>query len=133
IPIAAEGEAGLTKDYYLADGARVELQPSSDLIAIGRKAPSSSDTLLPPELTLVREITPTVKEYRSSAPLSDTLIANITQVPDVTFTTQAFMVPSSKSDAVLLDEIIVALKPNQDPAQFFAAHPIFSTYRHLDG
>jgi subtilisin family serine protease/subtilisin-like proprotein convertase family protein len=116
---------------FYAGQELVELRTHPTRIAIGSKPGTA--LAIPSELTFVRDITAGVRVYESSASLSSKSIASIKSIENVAFATSVFVNAKSSSEAVLLNEIIVALEPGVSAVEFFGQHDEFSAYRPLDG
>ena len=117
--------------HFYAGQDLVELNTHTTRIAIGSKTGTSP--ALPSELTFVRDVSAGVRVYESSVPLSSESIASIQSIENVAFATAVFVNAKSSSEAVLLNEIIVALEPGVSAVEFFGQHDEFSAYRPLDG
>ena len=120
-----------TDVHFYAGQDFVELHTHPTRIAIGSKTGTSP--ALPSELTFVRDVSAGVRVYESSVPLSSESIASIKSIENVAFATSVFVNAKSSSEAVLLNEIIVALEPGVSAVEFFGQHDEFSAYRPLDG
>lgn len=116
---------------FVQDQDEVGLSIHEHRLVIGSQVGSVID--VPPELTFVRDITANVKEYESSAPLTKDFVSSINALSNVAFTTTVFVHDGSSSEAVLLNEIIIALNPTITPESFFAQRDEFSSFRPLDG
>jgi subtilisin-like proprotein convertase family protein len=117
--------------HFYAGQELVQLHTHPTRVAIGTK--SSTSPTLPRELSFVRDVAAGVRVYESTVPLSSEWIASIESIENVTFATSVFVNAKSSSEAVLLNEIIVALKPDVSAVEFFGQHDEFSAYRPLDG
>ncbi|MEQ1828608.1 MAG: S8 family serine peptidase, partial [Pirellula sp.] len=109
----------------------VELVSNPSRITVGVKP--GAEVQLPSDLRFVRDITPNVRVYESLSPITSELVSNIQSIAGVDFTTSVFVNSESNNEAVLLNEIIVALQSNTSADDFFAGRPEFSSFRPLDG
>ena len=109
----------------------VELSLHQQKLVIGTK--SSAALALPDDLAFVRDIAPNVKEYQTNSPITTDLLASVRGLSDVAFTTPVFVNAQSDNESVLLNEIVIAIRPTQTAENFFAQHTEFSAYRPLDG
>ncbi len=116
---------------FVQDREIVQLSAHEHRLVIGTQP--GSEVAVPLELTLVREIAPNVREYQSSEPLTTDYVATLNAIRNVAFTTTVFVNSDTASEAVLLNEIIIALEPSVSAQSFFAQHDEFSTFRPLDG
>lgn len=121
---------------FLADEQQIRLIESSNRIAIAFEPGAS--VVLPATLTKVRDVVPNVSIFEHSGFevgggwTIDTLAA-IQSIAGVDYTSSVLVNLESNSEAVLLNEIIVALEPGVEAETFFAQHTKFSGYRRLDG
>lgn len=116
--------------YYAADDVDVGLAvyPSRLAISFASDATVDSALLESLQLTFVRKVNDDFSVY-DSANASATLLLN-SQVLEVV---PVFYAPKSNSEAVLLDELIVGLKPGVTAEDYFAGNETFSGYRPLVG
>ena len=116
--------------FYSADDLEVGLvvYPQRVAIAFSNDASVDSALLDALKLTFVRKVNDDFAVYDSvNAPA--TLLTN-SQVREVV---PVFYAPQSNSEAVLLDELVVGLKPGVTAADYFAGNSTFSGYRPLVG
>lgn len=116
--------------YYYSSSKPVgmELHTRRFVIGQGDTAPT-----LPADLTLVRNLGTSAAVYETKSDLTPEFVAQIGNVPGVAYTAPLYVVQDTQSEAALLNEVIVALKPNETPEAFFARSPQFSKYRPLAG
>ncbi len=116
--------------YYAADEVDVGLAIYPSRLAISFASDANVDAALLEslQLTFVRKVNDDFSVY-DSANASSTLLLN-SQVREVV---PVFYAPESNSEAVLLDELIVGLKPGVTAADYFAGNDTFSSYRPLIG
>lgn len=116
--------------FYAADDVEVGLviYPKRYAIAFSNNANVDSAALDAMKLTFVRKVNDEFAVY-DSVNTSDSLLTN-SKVREVV---PVFYAPASNSEAVLLDEVIVGLKPGVSAANYFAGNTMFSGYRPLVG
>ncbi len=120
--------------YYLADGHAVGMTINSDRVAIGVEATNSLATVaLPEELRLVRTLDSTTAVYEAPGAGGAEYEARLAATAGVAFTAPVFVIQETQSEAVLLREVIVSLKPGVAPESFFADDSRFTDYRPLLG
>ena len=121
---------------FMADEQQIRLLESSNRIAIAFEPGAS--VVLPETFTKVRDVVPNVSIFElsglehSGGWTIDALEA-IQSIPGVDYTASVLVNLESNSEAVLLNEIIVALEPGVEAEIFFAQNIKFSGYRRLDG
>lgn len=121
---------------FMADEQQIRLLESSNRIAIAFEPGAS--VVLPETFTKVRDVVPNVSIFElsglehSGGWTIDALEA-IQSITGVDYTASVLVNLESNSEAVLLNEIIVALEPGVEAEIFFAQNIKFSGYRRLDG
>jgi subtilisin-like proprotein convertase family protein len=114
-----------------AGGDAVELVTIPNRISIGLEPGAQVE--LPQDLKWVRDITPDVRVYETESSIDANYVADLDAIDGVAFTTSVFLNTESLSEAVLLNEVIVALQSDMAADDFFAQRPEFSAFRPLEG
>ena len=117
--------------HYFAGAQEVGLAVRPDRVAVGSAPGAPAPT--PAGLTFVRQVTQDVAVYEGPGAGSAESAAALAARPGVAFAVPVYLATETASEAVLLDEVVVALKPGVAAAAFFAASPQFSGYRPVDG
>ncbi|XZE32750.1 cadherin domain-containing protein [Pirellulaceae bacterium SH501] len=103
-----EGEGAL---YYVAGKEIIPLEIHPTKIAVGLETPTSPDSLLDGKLDWSRGVHGRLQVYESESSYDPSILEQLRSAGGVEYTTPVFV--SGQSEMVLLDEIIVGLKPNQ--------------------
>ena len=118
--------------HYVASGKEVGLTTSATRVAVGfDSAPAKGAAFA--GLTYVRPVNPTVAVYEGPGAGSAASLARLAATPGARFAVPVFTVVRGGGEAVLLDEVIVALRPGVTEAQYFTGNAAFSSHRHLTG
>ncbi len=118
--------------HYVADGQEVGLTISPTRVAIGFAAQPVVGQAFA-GLSYVRGVTANVAVYEGTGAGSERSLARLATTRGVQFAVPVFVAPKSDSEAVLLNEVVVALKPGVTEAQFFTGNAKFSSHRPLVG
>ncbi len=121
--------------FYVADGHPMGMiiHPSRVAVKFNTSTPDS-ETLAELGLTLVRPVNQEFAVYEpTSVGGGDSFRKSIVGSSVVLSVAPVFIVQSSNSEAVLLDEIIVALKPDVKASEYFNGNDNFTAYRPLPG
>lgn len=132
-PSAAAGDMPDLKGadaYYYSNSKPIGMELHARRFVVGQNDTTPS---LPADLTLVRNLGTSAAVYESTNDLTPEFIAQIGNVPGVAYTAPLYVVQDTQSEAALLNEVIVALKPGETAEAFFARSPQFSKYRPLAG
>ena len=114
---------------YKTDGTEVDMVIYPNRLAVSFTTDTvDAATLENLQLTFVRKVNNDFSVYDSAN--SAAILATNTSVDKVV---PVFFLQESKSEAVLLDEVIVALKPGVTAADYFTGNAAFSGYRPLVG
>ena len=116
--------------HYQSASVDVNLDIASNRFVIGK---GNVTPQLPSEFQFVRNVGSSAEVVESKVPLTPSIIASLASVPGVAYTAPVFVTQGSQSEAVLLNEVIVSLKPGVSPESFFARSAQFSSYRNLEG
>ncbi len=111
------------KMVVLADRLALDLTPQTE---------ADLSRLTPYGLTLSRPLDNSFSIYTTTQPVTDELIAALQTNGVVEKSVPVFGMVATKSEAALLNEVIVSLPEGQTADQYFA-DPRFSGYRRLDG
>jgi subtilisin-like proprotein convertase family protein len=116
--------------FYAANDLDVGLvvYPKRLAIAFSNDASVDSALLDALKLTYVRKVNDEFSVY-DSVNATETLLTN-SSVREIV---PVFYLPESNSEAVVLDELIVGLKPGVNAVEYFAGNTTFSGYRPLVG
>lgn len=116
--------------FYQADGQEVALVIHPTRVAVSFTDDAAFDTagLSGLGLTLVRQVTTEFAVFETAESID--FLEGLSSVEHVV---PVYYAQQTDSEAVLLDEIIVALQPGVTAAEYFADNAIFSTYRPLIG
>jgi subtilisin family serine protease/subtilisin-like proprotein convertase family protein/mRNA-degrading endonuclease HigB of HigAB toxin-antitoxin module len=106
--LQGEGEAAL---YYVAGKEIIPLEIHPTKIAIGLESSTSPESLLDGKLDWSRGVNGRLQVYESESSYDPSILEQLRSAGGVEYTTPVFV--SGQSEMVLLDEIIVGLKPNQ--------------------
>ncbi len=120
-----------TTHHYLADGQPVGMNIHANRVAIGTNEPNS--VVESPGLTLVRRLNDTVAVYEATGIGSAASRASIESLSGVAFTAEVFTLPATQSEAVVVADVIIALKAGVTAEEFFTGNAQFSSYRSLIG
>ncbi|XZE54163.1 S8 family serine peptidase [Planctomycetaceae bacterium SH139] len=120
--------------YYYADGRRLGLDLHPSRLAVGFESSDLSglDSLYG-EWTQVRDVEGNVRVYESSVMGREEMSAAAAQLSGVTTVAPVFVVEETRTEAVLLDEVVVALQPGVDAESYLRDLPGVSGYRPLLG
>ena len=122
--------------FYVADGREIGMviHPMRVAVRFNDHALPDTGALAELGLKLVRPVNNEFSVYESTGTVdSNSLRTSLLGSPLVAQVAPVFVVQSSNSEAVLLDEIIVALKPSVTASSYFDGNPDFSGYRPLLG
>ncbi len=124
-----------TDPFYVVDDAKVNMGLHPHKIVIGSIESSGplDPTVLPLGLTWVRDLDSRSSIYESSAPIDRAVIEHFNSIHTEHFAAPVFTMKETRSEAALLNEVIVALKPGVSAEDFFSGNEKFSGYRPLAG
>jgi subtilisin-like proprotein convertase family protein/subtilisin family serine protease len=129
--VATDADAAKTTHYYLADGQAVGMNVHPNRVALGTA--EANRVLDLPGLTYVRPVNQNVAVYEATGAGTPAAREAFAAQPGVTLAVPVFSLPETQSEAVLLREVIVALKPGVTAESFFVGNPQFVGYRPLLG
>jgi len=139
---SSDGRSSGATHTYWASGETFGLRIASDRLAIGFHgaatgggllSDAAEDALLGEDVTLVRSIGRTIGVYAGedlALPSRQQLLRTEAEVAGVF---PVFIHDATGSEAVLTDEIIVALRPGVSAAGYFTANTMFASYKPLRG
>ncbi len=122
--------------FYVADGQQVGMvvHPTRVAVQFDGNSKPDADALSELGLKVVRSVNNKYSVYESAGALDSAALTVLLKGSEkVTHVAPVFVVQSSNSEAVLLDEIIVALKPGVRASSYFGGNPNFGGYRPLQG
>ena len=121
--------------FYVADDREVGMVVSPMRVAVQFKTGTpDASTLRELGLAYVRPVNSDYSVYEATDAIdSDKKRADLASSALVAKVAPVFVVQSSNSEAVLLDEVIVALKSGVKAEDYFKGNPNFSVYRPLAG
>jgi subtilisin-like proprotein convertase family protein len=128
--IQAEGEENPI--FYMAGQDLIQLRVHPTKVAVGFKN-EPVNSLLNDALQYSRGVTPGVQVYESSSIIDAGILSQIKALESVSYTTPVLIAEKTNTEMVLLDEVVVALKPNVTIQQFLADRPQFVSYSTMFG
>lgn len=111
----------------------VGIDPNKIAIAFNDVGMTDRSSFVPLGLTFVRKLDERVSLYEGEKAGSFESRSRIAALGGSEYTTAVFEIGDQKSEAVLLDEIIVSLDSTVAPESYFASNAQFSSYRPLVG
>lgn len=140
LPMSDVAETGLvakekSTHFYIADGKPIGMVIHSSRVAVQFDTAKPDAAILSElGLTYLRPVNKDVSVYESSFAIGDEAGREaLLRSPSVLSVAPVFVIQSSNSEAVLLDEIIVALKPGVTASEYFDGNTNFKDYRPLPG
>ncbi len=140
LPLGDEAEAGMPfavkpTHHYIADSKPIGMVIHPSRVAVQFEAAKPEASLLSElGLTFVRPINTEVAVYEMAFASGDEAARSaLASAPSVLSVAPVFVIQSSNSEAVLLDEVIVALKPGVTATDYFAGNSHFKAFRALPG
>ena len=131
--LAVTPKTGLTPTHaYVSEGRSIGMTISPGRVAVGG-ANADEVAAATAGLTFVRQLTPEAAVYEGLAAGSAASRAALAAAPGVDLVAPVFVVGETDSEAVLLDEVIVALRPGVTAESFFAGDERFTGYVPLSG
>lgn len=122
--------------YYSADGQSHGMVILSDRLALDRGSEPMdaelAETFLSLGLTELRPLDENFKVYKSEQPVTEELVSTLISNGWAETIVPVFGMLESRSEAVLLNEVIVSLPQGIEAAEYFA-QSTFTGYRRLDG
>jgi subtilisin-like proprotein convertase family protein/subtilisin family serine protease len=118
--------------HYVADGRAIGMTIHPSRVAVGG-ADAAAVGAATAGLTFVRQLTPEVAVYEGLDAGTAKGRAALATSPGVDFAVPVFVIGETNSEAVLLDEVIVALRPGVSAGAFFKGDGRFSDFRPLAG
>ena len=128
--IQAEGED--SPIFYMAGQDFIQLRVHPTKVAVGFKNESVA-SLLNNALLYSRGVTPGVQVYESSNIIDASVLSQIKALESVSYTTPVLIADKTNTEMVLLDEVVVSLKPNVTIQQVLADRPQFVSYSAMFG
>jgi subtilisin family serine protease len=124
----------LPTHHYFVGGKRVDLSlhASRMVFSLGGEAGRGKSVDALQNWEFVRQVNPGYSVYESQGSAARKA-ASLMQEGAVADAIPVFVISSTNTEAVLIDELIVSLKPEIDAAKFFENNQSFSRYRRLDG
>ncbi len=121
--------------FYTAGTQQVSMAVMPNRIAINFLDPNgpTDQQLNDLGLQFVRQINSDFAVYESNDLLGEDLLSVLNASGLVEDTTQVLYATKTGSEAVLLDELIVALDPGVEADEYFTHNPVFEGYRSLPG
>lgn len=139
---SSEGRSSGATHTYWARGEAFGLRIASDRLAIGFHgaatgdgllSDAAADALLGEDAKLVRSIGRTIGVYAGEDLALESRQQFLRTQAEVAGVFPVFIHDATGSEAVLTDEIIVALRPGVSAAGYFAANTMFASYKPLRG
>lgn len=126
--LQGEGEGAL---YYVAGKEIVPLEIHPNKIAVALETPTRPESLLQGQLEWSRGVNGQLQVYESNGSISASTIEQLQSLGEIEYTTPVFV--SGQTEMVLLDEIIVGLKPDQTIESLLGDKPQFESFHRMFG
>jgi large repetitive protein len=133
--LSAHGGRSAAPHHYVVDGEKIGMVIASNRLAIDPIDAAVRNPQLLAEFGLepIRSVGEQFQVYASASSLTKEKVQTLVGSGLVERVVPVFTVLESRSEAVLLNEAIVALQPGVSAEEFFENHPAISGYQRLHG
>lgn len=129
-PVVGAEIAKPTHSYFVgSEQLGMVVHPTRVALAVN----GTVDELAQDGLTFVRQINPEFSVYEGEEGTIAGLVNGLVHPGSVMEVLPVFVLTKSQSEAVLVDELIVSLKPGISASDYFASRPEFASYVALQG